>query len=99
MGQWQRSLPMQNRVARAIAPYSKDVSIAAFQWPENIVISGRDGSVQDILDGLSKDGIKTSRLTVSHAFHSPLMDPMLDSFEQTAASLTYLNQRSLSFRM
>ncbi len=76
-------------VARAIAQYSNTVSIAAFNGPENIVISGQDGAVQSILDALAKDGIKASRLTVSHAFHSPLMDPILDSFEKTAASITF----------
>ncbi|MGZ9164529.1 MAG: type I polyketide synthase, partial [Anaerolineales bacterium] len=79
----------QARVAKAIAPYSKDVSIAAINGLENIVISGRDASMQAVLDDLAKDGIKASRLSVSHAFHSPLMDPILDAFEQTAASLTY----------
>ena len=78
-----------DQVAKAVAPYSNDVSIAAFNGPENVVISGRDTAVQAVLDRFTKDGIKVSRLTVSHAFHSPLMEPILDSFEQTAASLAY----------
>ncbi len=76
-------------VGKAIARYSNEVSIAAINGPENIVISGRDTKVQEILDELAKDGIKARRLFVSHAFHSPLMDPILDSFEGTAASVTY----------
>lgn len=79
----------KGRVAKAIAAYTQDVSIAAFNGPENIVISGRASTVQAILDDFARDGIKVSRLSVSHAFHSPLMDPILDSFEKTAASITY----------
>ena len=83
----------KDRVAKAITPHSKDVSIAAFNGPENIVISGRDIAVQAILDELAKDGIKASRLSVSHAFHSPLMDSILDSFEKVATSITYSKPR------
>lgn len=79
----------QDTVAKAIAPYATDVSIAAINGPENIVISGLENTVQTILDTLAKDGIKASRLSVSHAFHSPLMDPILDAFEKTAASISF----------
>ena len=34
-------------------------------------------------------GIKSSRLVVSHAFNSPLMDPILDSFQSLAAKVRY----------
>lgn len=74
-------------VIKAVEPYANEVSIAAFNGPENTVISGTEGAVQAVLDSLK--GVKSQRLTVSHAFHSPLMNPILDEFEQVAASLNF----------
>jgi len=76
-------------VAKTVAAYPDSVSIAAINGPENIVISGREDRVQEILAQLAAEGIKASRLLVSHAFHSPLMDPILNSFEQVAASIHF----------
>ena len=81
------------RVTQAIAPFANDVSIAAINGPENIVISGRETALQAILQNLAQAGIKASRLSVSHAFHSPLMDTILDAFEQTAGSITFTKPR------
>ena len=64
-----------------------DVSVAAINGPENTVISGRDECVADILAWLGGQGIAHQQLDVSHAFHSPLMDPMLDPFETAVADL------------
>ena len=69
--------------------HEKNVSVAAMNGPENTVISGRRETVKDILGALSEAGISAQELTVSHAFHSPLMEPMLDAFEEVAASITY----------
>lgn len=77
------------RVRKAIAPYRHEVSIAAVNGPQNIVISGKREAVLDVAQQLAIEGIKTRRLTVSHAFHSPLMVPMLREFRQVARSITY----------
>ncbi|MFC1975072.1 SDR family NAD(P)-dependent oxidoreductase [Chloroflexota bacterium] len=77
-------------VSEAIAPYADQVSLAAINGPDNVVISGEEMAVQTICDKLQRDdGIKSRYLTVSHAFHSPLMRPILDAFEQTAVEVTY----------
>ena len=77
------------QVQAAIAPYRAEVSIAAVNGPESVVISGKSEVVLAITGQLATAGIKSRRLTVSHAFHSPLMEPMLAAFRQVAASITY----------
>ena len=77
------------RIQEAITPYRDDVSIAAINGSESIVVSGKRISVMAIAEQLGIEGIKTRQLTVSHAFHSPLMAPMLDEFRQVAASISY----------
>lgn len=79
----------EERVAAAIAPYVNEVSIAAINGPENVVITGVRKSVRKILDELASKGIMTIQLKVSHAFHSPLMEPILSPFEKIAAEVKY----------
>ncbi|MBI5563326.1 MAG: type I polyketide synthase [Chloroflexi bacterium] len=76
-------------VRAACAPYSSTVSFAAINGPDNSVISGVGADVQAVVDQLHSQGIKSRRLIVSHAFHSHLMDPMLDEFEQVARTIEF----------
>ncbi len=82
-------LATEAQVQQAIAPYRDRVSIAAINGPESIVISGKREAMTAIVEQLASEGVKTRKLTVSHAFHSPLMEPMLDEFRQVAESITY----------
>ncbi|WP_351237780.1 SDR family NAD(P)-dependent oxidoreductase, partial [Streptomyces sp. NPDC002133] len=64
-------------------------AIAAVNSPHSLVISGDHKTVTTIATQLHERGRKTKKLTVSHAFHSPHMDGMLDNFRKTATQLTY----------
>ncbi|MBV9229928.1 MAG: AMP-binding protein [Chloroflexi bacterium] len=68
----------------ALSPFREQVAIAAINGPRNTVISGEQEAVRAILEQLEAEGLTTYPMTVSHAFHSPLMEPMLDVFEQVA---------------
>ncbi|WP_158263025.1 type I polyketide synthase [Amycolatopsis sp. CA-128772] len=63
--------------------------IAAVNGPASTVISGEETAVLAVAGEFAARGVKTKRLRVSHAFHSPLMDPMLAEFGAVAAELTY----------
>jgi acyl transferase domain-containing protein/aryl carrier-like protein len=75
------------QVAPRIARFADRLAIAAVNGPEETVISGEARAVAAVLDACTADGIKSRPLEVSHAFHSPLLDPMLDALERRAASV------------
>lgn len=79
----------ENTVLAAIQPYSPKISIATINSPENIVISGERSPVQAVVAALEAEGIKTQQLRVSHAFHSALIEPMLDAFETAASTVRF----------
>lgn len=74
-------------VGNAIESFAAEVSIAAINGPENVVISGACDAVDAVLEALQADGISAHPLPVSHAFHSPLMEPVLDELETAADDL------------
>ncbi len=83
----------EERVISAIAGYENDVSIAASNGPRSFVISGKSDTIRHISDSLKNEGVKVKKLEVSHAFHSPLMEPMLADFATTLNSVSFHSPR------
>ncbi|MEL6723251.1 MAG: beta-ketoacyl synthase N-terminal-like domain-containing protein, partial [Pseudomonadota bacterium] len=79
----------EEQAQAALADDVDTVAIAAVNGPRSVVISGPATRVDRIVARLWAEGIRSKSLQVSHAFHSPLMEPMLDAFRQVAQSITY----------
>ncbi len=62
------------------------LSVAAYNGP-NTVLSGPADDLERALAGLIADGVRCERLDTSHAFHSALLDPVLDEFESYVSRL------------
>ncbi|MFF0772390.1 SDR family NAD(P)-dependent oxidoreductase [Nonomuraea wenchangensis] len=65
-----------------------EISVAAVNAPDAVVVSGAADQVAEVVEWARQQGHRTRPLRVSHAFHSPLMEPMLAEFEQVVAGLT-----------
>jgi acyl transferase domain-containing protein len=65
------------------------VAIAAINGPQSIVLSGNSQRIKGLGEVLADGGIRFQSLAVSHAFHSPMMDPILDEFERRARLMKY----------
>lgn len=65
------------------------VAIAAYNGPRNTVLSGEPEALERVLASLEERGFGYQRLDVSHAFHSPMMRPMLAAFEECAQRVRY----------
>ncbi|MCI0398013.1 MAG: type I polyketide synthase [Chloroflexi bacterium] len=76
-------------IAEALAVRRQQVAIAAVNGPNNTVISGELAAVQAVLDRLEDAFIHSQPLNTSHAFHSPLMDPILVAFGDEAQAISY----------
>jgi myxalamid-type polyketide synthase MxaC len=76
-------------VAEAVARDRERVAVAAVNGPENVVVSGAASAVAAVAERLAACAVPTRPLRVSHAFHSPLLDPILDELEQAAARVCF----------
>ncbi|NEA54884.1 SDR family NAD(P)-dependent oxidoreductase [Streptomyces sp. SID13666] len=80
---------IQATEAEVLPRLTDRVGIAAVNGPTSIVVSGDEDAVRQVVTYFDEQGRKTKRLTVSHAFHSVHMEPMLEEFRAVAAGLTY----------
>lgn len=97
-GRLMGALPRDGAMAMIFAPADEvraalsdveGVEIGADNGPRATVVSGRTEGVDALVAAFDARDVGTRRLTVSHAFHSPLMDPMLDDFRMVLEGLTF----------
>jgi acyl transferase domain-containing protein len=74
-------------VREAIRGFEAELAIAAINGPESIAVSGSTGALDQVVHALTARGVKSRSMTASHAFHSPLMDPILEAFGRITASI------------
>lgn len=89
LGEMVAVLASESVVREVIAPYEGEVAIAAFNGENSLTLSGNSQAIQSISHILQDKGIKIKPLQVSHAFHSPLMEPILSEFTAIATKITY----------
>ncbi|MFO1456197.1 MAG: SDR family NAD(P)-dependent oxidoreductase [Steroidobacteraceae bacterium] len=83
----------EGEVSVAVRQHAGHMAIAAVNAPGQTVISGAAEPVASIAAEFKARGRRVQPLTVSHAFHSPLVDPILDEFERVAARARFATPR------
>lgn len=79
----------EERVLRLLEGYEETVCIAAINAKESCVISGQAEDVEKVAAKAADKGIRVQTLKVSHAFHSMLMEPILEDFRVIAEEVNY----------
>ncbi|MBL8149200.1 MAG: acyltransferase domain-containing protein [Blastocatellia bacterium] len=79
----------ESEVKNILELHKLKLSIAAVNGKENIVVSGQEKDIFEVEKVFSSRALTCKRLKVSHAFHSFLMEPILEEFYQLASEIEY----------
>jgi acyl transferase domain-containing protein len=83
----------EQEVRTALGRAKGTVSVAAVNSPEGVVLSGEESAVLAVVEEFIAGGRRVRRLAVTRAFHSALMDPVLEPFARVAAGVRYHRPR------
>ncbi|HEY3060149.1 MAG TPA: SDR family NAD(P)-dependent oxidoreductase, partial [Chloroflexota bacterium] len=83
----------EDQLLPVLADFLHDVSIAATNGPTETVLAGRVEAIAAVQQRLQTTGLKTRSLKGRYAFHSPLVEPILDEFQAIASRITYAPPR------
>lgn len=76
-------------VSEIATPFAREVAVAAFNAPRQVVLSGESLALDKIETQCAAADVNTRRLDVSYAFHSPMMEPILEEFSSVANEVEY----------
>ncbi|MEE1757448.1 SDR family NAD(P)-dependent oxidoreductase [Streptomyces sp. SP18CS02] len=79
----------EGEVAPLVARHAARIGLAAVNGPSSVVVAGEEEAVAEVAAHFGAQGRKTKQLTVSHAFHSPLIDAMLPDFRRVVEGLSF----------
>ncbi|MGO4773547.1 amino acid adenylation domain-containing protein, partial [Flavobacterium sp. W22_SRS_FK3] len=85
----------EEAISEVLKYYKEKVTIAAINTPDQIVLSGEKEAIETITSTLSLKGIKWKKLRVSHAFHSPMMKPILSEFKAIADTIHFQSPKCI----
>ncbi|KKK49145.1 hypothetical protein LCGC14_3138000, partial [marine sediment metagenome] len=79
----------EQEVLASLDGLEEHLALAAVNGPDSVVVSGDEDALGEWAARFEQQGRKITRLRVSHAFHSPRMEPMLDEFAEVAKGLSF----------
>ncbi len=80
-------------VAPRLAPHGGSLAIAAVNAPGQVVLSGTVEAIREACIGFERDGVRVRPLTMTHAFHSPMVEPALAALTAEAAQIEHREPR------